>query len=75
MTQHTKESLLELVQKIRYDTTAIQAKVTELQRAIAALNLPSADTPLTCPKCGIEKRGQLALDEHLENVHDFWMIP
>jgi hypothetical protein len=63
------EDLLEMAQKIRYDATAIQSKVTELKTAIASLDLPAKKDLLPCPECGIGRPNRELLAEHLENVH------
>jgi hypothetical protein len=61
--------LYELLKKIRYDATAIQAKVTDALNLLNELHLP--DQPVTpCPHCGLETRGERSLAEHLHNVHD-----
>jgi hypothetical protein len=61
--------LYELLKKIRYDATAIQAKVTDALNLLSALNLP--DQPTTpCPHCGLEVAGPRSLAEHLHNLHD-----
>ena len=61
--------LYDLLAKIRYDTTAIQAKVTDAFKILAELNL--ADQPTaTCPRCGLAFRGPNTLAEHLHNSHD-----
>lgn len=60
--------LYEILKKIRYDTTAIQAKVTDALNVLNELHLP--DQPRTkCPHCGIEVRGQRTLAEHLHVSH------
>jgi hypothetical protein len=66
---HTQETLLELTRKLRYDTTAIQAKISELATAIAALNLPDETPRPSCPTCGIQKSNAQAVLEHRALVH------
>lgn len=61
--------IYELLKKIRYDTTAIQSKVTDALNALADLNL--VDQPAArCPRCGTEFRGPLRLAEHMYQSHD-----
>lgn len=68
MTYISKTELLEIAKKIRYDTTAIQAKLTELMDGIAAL--PIEDAPKTvCPHCGPIPGGPRTLAEHLHVSH------
>lgn len=64
----SKADLLEIAKKIRYDTTAIQAKLTELMDGIAAL--PIEDEPKSvCPHCGPMPYGQRKLAEHMHTSH------
>jgi hypothetical protein len=44
--------ILEIAKLIRYDLTAMQAKLSELMRMAARLEAPDPDTR-TCPECGI----------------------
>lgn len=44
--------ILELAKTIRYDLTALQAKVTELLTMAARLEAPDPDSR-TCPECGL----------------------
>ena len=68
MTTHP-DDIFELLKKIRYDATAIQAKVTDALNALADLNL--ADQPAArCERCGCEFRGPLRLAEHVYQSHD-----
>lgn len=61
--------LYEILNKIRYDCTAIQAKVTDALNILNTLHLPQQDITL-CPKCGVHLTGPRHLQEHLTNVHD-----
>ncbi len=63
------QDLYDLLLKIRYDTTAIQAKVTDALRTLNALNLP-VNPPAECPHCGIELTGPIKLAEHLYQTHN-----
>lgn len=61
--------LRDILHKIRYDTTAIQAKITDALRYLDELNLtPRPET--TCPHCGPIPGGAHALAEHLHISHD-----
>lgn len=60
--------LYEILKKIRYDATAIQAKVTDALNVLAALNLPDQPTA-PCPRCGLELAGPRSLAEHMFNSH------
>jgi hypothetical protein len=61
--------LYELLMKIRYDATAIQAKVTDALTMLGRLNLPAPKQRPACPVCGIVPPGGVSVREHLENVH------
>lgn len=63
--------ILEQAKRIRYDLTALQAKVTELLQMAARLPEPDIDTR-TCPECGLTARALppgVTLADHLHNVH------
>lgn len=62
------QDILELLQRLRMDLTNAQGKLTDVQRMIAALNLPGEARP-TCDVCGLTFRGPLSLAEHLHNAH------
>lgn len=64
----TKDELLELARKIRYDLTACQGKLSDLMREIAALEIPDARAA-RC-HCGLSCRGPAALAEHVYLAHD-----
>jgi len=65
------KELEDLLRGIRYDATAIQAKVSELLRMIAEIPQLSDDhTKLPCPECGVPLAGPRALAEHLYVTHD-----
>ena len=64
------EDLRELLIKIRYDATAIQAKVTDALLQLARLDVAPPPAPFVCPECGVEKRTEAMLLDHLANVHD-----
>lgn len=66
------EDLRELLLKIRYDATAIQAKVTDALEQLGRLNVERPPEPHACPitHCGVSKTTARLLEEHMENVHD-----
>jgi hypothetical protein len=59
----------EMLQKVRYDLTAAQAKLTDAFNILRELNLPQQPTT-DCPTCGLKFRGPLTLAEHLHISHD-----
>jgi len=61
--------VFELLRKIRYDATAIQAKVTDAMRVLTDMNLPEP-VAAVCPQCGLRCRGKVTLAEHLYVSHD-----
>lgn len=65
------EDLRELLLKIRYDCTAIQAKVTDALDVLARLNVPKPPPAHACPvsHCAVNRPTAELLVEHLENVH------
>ena len=64
--------ILELAKTIRYDLTALQAKVTELMTMAAKLPAPADDTQ-TCPECGISTIALpqgCTLSDHRRRTHN-----
>jgi hypothetical protein len=53
------------------DLTQLQARLSDLMRAVAASDWsePAADK-FVCWRCGVRKRTAGALASHLENAHD-----
>ena len=45
------------------------AKVRDLRLLVASLNLPKPKAGIACDLCGVAKRDEDALRDHLENVH------
>jgi hypothetical protein len=62
------QDLYELLRKIRYDTTAIQAKLTDAFAMLDALHLEDAPQ-LKCPECGLGFKGPRTLAEHRYASH------
>lgn len=58
--------------RIRYDLTALQAKVSDLLKGLAEVGkrLPAEPAPHTCPECGLELPSYDRWVDHLANVHD-----
>lgn len=66
-----REDLDQLTKELRYDLTACQAKLSELRRMLAKIDLPARREPFTCPHClALEFPTQERLDEHLEWIHE-----
>ncbi|HEX5370052.1 MAG TPA: hypothetical protein VFY10_11610 [Dehalococcoidia bacterium] len=61
--------LYDLLNKIRYDTTAIQAKISDAFKILNELNLPDQPQAI-CPRCGLGFKGPNTLAEHIHNSHD-----
>ena len=67
----TKNDALELLRLMRMDLTQLQARLTTIKVAVA--NSDWTDTQadaLLCPRCGVAKRSERALADHLELVHE-----
>ena len=65
----SRQDLLEIAKKIRYDLTAAQAKLTELMTLTAQLPETTTQKPI-CPQCGpITLLRDVTLSDHLHNVH------
>lgn len=63
--------ILEQAKRIRYDLTALQAKVTELLQMAAKLPEPKPDER-TCPECGLEAKAlprSATLADHRWRAH------
>lgn len=69
MTEPQEHELLVLARKLRYDLTGMQVKVSELIRALAALDLPEPSQG-ECEKCHTLFSGKLSLAEHIYLSHD-----
>lgn len=63
------EDVRALLMKIRYDATAIQAKVTDALDQLARLPVKATPPGLACPSCGVSRSSEVALRDHLANVH------
>lgn len=74
--------IVEQAKRIRYDLTALQAKVSELLRMAGQLPAPDPPATVTCPEphCQLRLPGPKALAEHSYHVHhgpepDHWHEP
>jgi hypothetical protein len=65
------EDLFELVDKIRYDLTAAQGKITDLKLMLGELTkkLLARGAGFECPHCHVVKGTEERLFDHLELVH------
>jgi hypothetical protein len=66
------DDLFELADKIRYDLTAAQGKITALKTMLGELThqLPErGSTTWICPKCGVKNGTEERLQDHLKLVH------
>ena len=63
------ETVYEMLKKIRYDATAIQAKITDALNALNDLDLPD-ESRTKCPHCELKLRGPNTLSEHVYTSHD-----
>lgn len=59
----------ELLKKMRYDTTALQARITDMFRVLDKLDLPDP-AEVSCPHCAVSFRSQVVLSEHVYHSHD-----
>lgn len=67
----TEHEIVEQAQRIRYDLTALQAKVTELLAMAAKLPEPNPGTR-TCPECGLPAKALpqgATLADHRHRAH------
>ena len=64
--------ILEQAKKVRYDLTALQAKVTELMTMAAKFQAPDDGTQ-TCPECGLPTKALpqgCTLTDHRRRTHN-----
>lgn len=54
--------------KVQYDLTSLKARISEIQRQVADLNITPSERP-KCPDCHLTFKGALSLAEHLYNQH------
>lgn len=62
------EEVETLLQRLRYDLTAAQGKISEIKNALARGDVEPRKKVL-CPQCRLELT-ELRLPDHLKNVHD-----
>ena len=68
MTEPADHEIVQALKKLRYDLTAMQAKVSDLLTMAAALNLEPAEVH-AC-RCGLRFPSQRRLAEHVYTSHD-----
>jgi hypothetical protein len=68
----TKRDALELMRLMRMDLTQLQARLSDLMRAVAASDWSDDEWvgAFKCPACGVRKHSPAQLADHLANVHD-----
>jgi uncharacterized C2H2 Zn-finger protein len=67
---YTAADVFTITKQLRYDLTAAQSKLTQLNQALASLNFDDNQEPLRCPHCGpMHGYTQRRLNEHIHNVH------
>jgi hypothetical protein len=64
-----ESDIFKLIGYVQDDLRSCQGKLVSLRATLAAMNLPERPT-VPCPVCGIDRRTQSLLEEHLANVHD-----
>ncbi len=72
-TRGMADDLFELLKGIRYDATAIQAKVSDALRMLSSMNLPEPGANV-CPKCGITVSRPTSMSDHLRVSHDIQTV-
>jgi hypothetical protein len=65
----TEHPFIDVLTKLQYDLTSIQARVTDLKRNLA-LELPDERPAHRCDECGLPLLGALKLAEHRYLSHD-----
>lgn len=64
-----EHELYVIAKQLRYDLTAMQAKVTTLLQALGRAKLPTPQQH-TCPDCGLSLRSNAKLEEHAYHTHN-----
>lgn len=76
---YNRQDVERLLKALRYDLTAVQGKLTELTKALAALapSLPDAENakPYVCHLCGLGFGQADQHSDHLANVHGYTADP
>jgi hypothetical protein len=69
-------SLIALIKAANYDLTSAKAKLLEIERQVAALNLTLHEARFVCPVpyCGLKKTTKQQLFDHLIDVHGYLHI-
>jgi hypothetical protein len=63
------DSLYEKLREIRYETTAIQGKLSDVFKILESLSIQDAPRP-ECERCRATFAGPLSLSEHVYQAHD-----
>jgi hypothetical protein len=66
---YTLEDINDLLDKVRYDLTAAQAKISDLKTAVAGLPVPPEPGRYVCHVCGVDRKTQAQLNDHLALIH------
>lgn len=61
--------LVKALKTLRYDLTALQAKVSDMLTLAARLPAPARESDVECPSCGLRFEGERRLAEHVFHVH------
>lgn len=69
MTTQPDHEILAALKTLRYDLTALQAKLSDLITMAAKLPAPPLEHAVTCPDCGLALPNQRRLAEHAYHVH------
>lgn len=69
MSAENRDDLEAIMRQMRYDLTALQAKLTELMTGVARLKIPEGRRVI-CGECGVNLTGPRALAEHRWTIHD-----
>lgn len=67
--QQPDHEIVAALKTLRYDLTAIQAKLTDLLTMAARLPAPDPPDTVTCPHCSLKLENQRRLAEHAYHVH------
>lgn len=67
----TEHPIIVALSKLQYDLTGMQARLTEIKRQVAALDLaPASEHRCEAEHCGLVFRSKYKLAEHLYVSHD-----
>lgn len=66
---HPDHEILAALKTLRYDLTALQAKLSDLLTLAARLPTPDPPDSVECPNCQLAFESERRLAEHAYNVH------